>query len=219
MIAKKRENTLSRQNLADYLEDWARGLRQGQLEVEGATWSVPEEVEAKLHLKEKKGRLVLKLKCTWETLPEYKLEAREPVVRWQESFKTLKKRLGSHFKELQQAVLQGKFPEAQVLADFAVQSFGEWDGIYLDDFHIALPQQVLDAGNGVFAFTREDRPSGRLLLALYNVTPVPQAITIKDQPSLTDHTNWHDLVSDTQIDTILPFVKLQPYQFMWLVEK
>jgi XXXCH domain-containing protein len=122
MIAEKRENTLSRQNLADYLEDWARGLRQGQLEVEGATWSVPEEVEAKLNLKEKKGRLVLKLKCTWETLPEYKLEAREPVVRWQESFKTLKNRLGSHFKELQQAVVQGKFPDAQVLADFVADS-------------------------------------------------------------------------------------------------
>ena len=121
-MLEKKEETLSRQNLADYLEDWARGLRQGQLEVEGATWSVPEEVEAKLHLKERKGRLVLKLKCTWETLPEYKLEAREPVVRWQESFKTLKKRLMSHFKELQQAVLQGKFPEAQVLADFVADA-------------------------------------------------------------------------------------------------
>ena len=121
-MLEKKENILSRQNLADHLEDFARGLRQGQLEVEGATWSVPEEVEAKLNLKEKKGRLVLKLKCKWDTLPEYKPEAREPVVRWQESFKTLKKRLGSHFKELQQAVLQGKFPDAQVLADFVADA-------------------------------------------------------------------------------------------------
>ena len=121
-MAEKMENTMSRQNLADYLEDLARGLRQGQLEVEGASWSVPEDVEAKLSLKEKKGRLVLKLKCKWETLPEYKPEAREPVVRWQESFKTLKKRLGSRFKELQQAVLQGKFPDAQLLADFLADS-------------------------------------------------------------------------------------------------
>ena len=121
-MLEKKENNLSRENLADSLEDLARGLRQGQLEVEGTTWSVPEDVEAKLHLKEKKGRLVLKLKCKWETLPEYKPEAREPVVRWQESFKTLKKRLGSHFKELQQAVLQGKFPDAQVLADFVADA-------------------------------------------------------------------------------------------------
>lgn len=121
-MEEKMENTLSRQNLADYLEGLARGLRQGQLEVEGTTWRVPEEVEAKLNLKEKKGRLVLKLKCKWETLPEYKPEAREPVVRWQESFKTLKKRLGSHFKELQQAVLQGKFPHPQVLAEFVADS-------------------------------------------------------------------------------------------------
>ena len=121
-MAEKMENTMSRQNLADYLEDLARGLRQGQLEVEGASWSVPEDVEAKLSLKEKKGRLVLKLKCKWETLPEYKPEAREPVVRWQDSFKTLKKRLGSRFKELHQAVLQGKFPDAQLLADFLADS-------------------------------------------------------------------------------------------------
>jgi len=121
-MEEKNETTLPRQNLADYLEDLARELRQGQLEVEGKTWGVPEEVDAKLILKEKKGRLVLKLKFRWETLPEYKPEAREPVVRWQESLKTLKKRLGAHFKELQQAVLQGNFPDPQTLEDFSADS-------------------------------------------------------------------------------------------------
>ena len=121
-MEEKSENMLTRQNLADYLEDLSRGLRQGHLEVEGNTWRVPEEVEAKLNLKEKKGRLVLKLKCKWETLPEYKPEAREPVVHWQESFKTLKKRLMTHFKALQQALQQGNFPSPQTLADFVADS-------------------------------------------------------------------------------------------------
>jgi XXXCH domain-containing protein len=118
----KIEETLSRQGLAEYLEGLARGLRQGQLEVEGNTWSVPEKMEAKLSLKEKKGRLSFKLRFRWETLPEYKPKAREPVRRWQESFKTLKKRLAAHFKELQQAVLQGKFPGPQVLENFVADS-------------------------------------------------------------------------------------------------
>jgi XXXCH domain-containing protein len=121
-MEEKAEHTLSRQELADYLEDLARGLRQGQMQVEGNTWTVPGEVEAKLHLKEKKGRLTLKLKCRWETLAEYQPEAREPVARWQESLKTVKKRLGSHFKEVQGAVSQGMFPDPQSLAAFVVDS-------------------------------------------------------------------------------------------------
>ena len=121
-MSEKAGSTLTREKLAEHLEDLARGLRQGKVKVEGATWTVPEKVEAELHLKEKKGSLALKLKCRWETLGEYKPEAREPVVRWQESFKTLKKRLGTQFRELQQTVLQGKFPDAKSLADFAAAS-------------------------------------------------------------------------------------------------
>lgn len=121
-MEEKLANTLSRQELADYLEDLARGLRQGQLEVEGNTWKVPEAMETKRSLKEKKGRLSLKLKFRWETLPEYKPEAREPVVRWQESFKAVKKRLGGLFKDLHEAVLQGQFPDPQILEDFSAAS-------------------------------------------------------------------------------------------------
>jgi len=110
-MEEKRADTLSRQEMADFLEGLAQGLRQGQLEVEGNTWRVPEE-----------GRLSLKLKFRWETLPEYKPEAQKPVVRWQESFKTLKKRLASHFKDLQQTVQQGKFPDPQTLESFSADS-------------------------------------------------------------------------------------------------
>lgn len=121
-MEERAEYTLTRQKLADYLEEMAQGFRQGQMQVKGDTWTVPEEVEAMLELKEKKGRLILKLKCRWETLAEYKPEAQEPVVRWQESLKTLKKRMGSQFKELQGAVSQGKFPDPQTLATFVADS-------------------------------------------------------------------------------------------------
>ena len=121
-MAHKNDGILTRQNLADRLEEWARGLRAGRLEVEGKTWSVPEKVAAEFSLKEKKGSLALKLKCRWETLPEYHPEAREPVVRWQESFKTLKKRLAGQFKGLQQSISKGQFPDPKSLADFVADS-------------------------------------------------------------------------------------------------
>jgi XXXCH domain-containing protein len=121
-VANKTDDTLSRENLAERLEELALGLRTGRLEVEGKAWGVPEKVEGELHLKEKKGCLVMKLKCRWATLPEYQPEAREPVARWQESFKTLKRRMAGQFKGLQQTVSQGQFPDPQSLADFVADS-------------------------------------------------------------------------------------------------
>jgi XXXCH domain-containing protein len=121
-MAHNHDDTLTRQHLADRLEEWARGLRTGRLEVGGRTWRVPEKVAAEFSLKEKKGSLALKLKCRWETLPEYHPEAREPLVRWQESFKTLKKRMAGQFKGLQQTVSQGQFPDPKSLADFVADS-------------------------------------------------------------------------------------------------
>ena len=117
-MAHKSDMTMTRQNLADRLEELARGLRAGKLEVEGKTWTVPDAVAAEVHLKEKKGSLVLKLKCRWATLAEYQPEAREPVARWQESFKTVKQRMASQFKEFKEAVAQGQLPAPELIADF-----------------------------------------------------------------------------------------------------
>ena len=116
-MAHKSDMTMTRQNLAARLEELARGLRSGKLEVEGKTWSVPDEVATEVYLKEKKGSLVLKLKCRWVTLGDYQPEAREPVARWQESFKTVKQRMAAQFKEFKEAVAQGQLPAPELIAD------------------------------------------------------------------------------------------------------
>ena len=144
-MSPKPDDGMTRLDLAARLEDLARGLRAGRMEVEGKSWGVPEKVAAELDLKEKKGCLILKLKCRWATLPEYKPEAREPVARWQESFKTLKKRLAQQFKALQQTLSRGEFPDPKTLENFAEDSRAmanmgepEWDEAmqsYLD--HLA----------------------------------------------------------------------------------
>ncbi len=76
----------------------------------------------KLKHKEKKGRISTRLEWHWSTLAEYDDTAREEVVRWQESFNSVKKRLGRNLKAMHQAVRGGRLPEADLLASFSADS-------------------------------------------------------------------------------------------------
>jgi XXXCH domain-containing protein len=117
-MGDKSTATMSRQDLTARLEELARGLKAGRLEVEGKVWSVPDELAAEVQIKEKKGSLVVKLKCRWATLGEYQPEARERAARWQESLKAVKERMAAQFKEFKAAAAQGQVPAPQLVADF-----------------------------------------------------------------------------------------------------
>jgi XXXCH domain-containing protein len=121
-MKKELEKSFSRQELADFLLELAQQLQTGQLRVEERVWSVPEVLGVRVLLKEKKGRLVLKLQGGWNTLGDYGPEEHEAVSRWQGSFKEVKKRLGASFAELQRQVRQGGFPEDQVVQEFVESS-------------------------------------------------------------------------------------------------
>ena len=108
--------------LALQLEKIAEQLRSGKFETEGRQWSVPETFAAEIKHKEKKGRIKTKLKWHWSTLAEYEPSAREEVNRWQESLKTVKKRLAVEYKALQTAVKKGNLPDDKTLADFVKDS-------------------------------------------------------------------------------------------------
>jgi len=84
-------------------------------------------------------------------------------------------------------------------------------------FHPENEQDVIEVNRGIFAILRIQNNTNRKLFALYNVTAVPQQITISGKPELSDNTQWHDLVTNEEITTILPLISLQPYQFMWLL--
>lgn len=86
-------------------------------------------------------------------------------------------------------------------------------------FHPDNPQQVIEINNSLFAFLRTDKETGKILFAIYNITTAPQQINLPNQPELTDKPIWYDLVSQQQLPDILPCTTLQPYQFVWLVEK
>lgn len=144
-MGDKEEKTLTRLELADYLKNLSDQLRRGALEAHGRHWTVPNDLDVWLEFKEKKGHLVAKLSWAWSTLGDYGGPAREEVQRYQESMKTVKKRLGASFKALQQAISQGAFPDDKTLADFVAdsQAFAaiaepDWQGAmqeYLD--HVA----------------------------------------------------------------------------------
>jgi XXXCH domain-containing protein len=121
-MGEKDEQTWSRLKLADYLQDLSEQLRRGALAAHGRNWTVPDDLDVEMQFKEKKGRLVTKLGWSWSTLEDYDRAAREEVGRWQDSIKSVKKRLGADFKALQQVVSQGAWPDDRTLKNFAESS-------------------------------------------------------------------------------------------------
>jgi XXXCH domain-containing protein len=150
-MGEKDEQTFSRQELADYLQGLSEQVRRGALEAHGRRWTVPEAIDVGLQVKEKKGRLAVKLNWSWSTLGDYGRKAKAELRRWQDDLKMVKKRMGASFKQLQHAVGQGAFPDARVLGDlvessraFAAMAEADWQGAmqqYLD--HLANLQHAV----------------------------------------------------------------------------
>jgi XXXCH domain-containing protein len=121
-MKNKIEKAFKRLELADYLEKIAGELRSGTLEAGGRQWSIPESIDAQIKHKEKKGRIETKLKWRWSTLSDYDPADREAVTRWQDTFKTLKKKMAREYKALEKAVAGGGYPDEAVLEKFIAHS-------------------------------------------------------------------------------------------------
>jgi len=117
-MGDQKAQTMSRLELADYLKNLSEELRRGALAVQGRHWTVPDDLDVGMEVKEKKGRLVAKLRWSWSTLGDYDGAARQEVSRGQESMKTVKKRLGAAFKALQKVVSQGGVPDDRTLGGY-----------------------------------------------------------------------------------------------------
>jgi XXXCH domain-containing protein len=156
-MADKIEKKFGRNEFADYLENMAEQIRTGKLSSEKGTWTVPENFGAKIQLKEKKGRIELKLNCRWSTLGDYTKQDRDQITDWQESMKTVKKRMGSSFKEITKAAVKGTFPEKNSIEDFVATSRifaesadSEWSDAmdeymdHLENFIRAVEEQQLE---------------------------------------------------------------------------
>ena len=121
-MKSKIKKEMKRQELADYLEQLATALRNGNFQTGDQRWSVPDKLQAKISHKEKKGRIDSSIKWRWSTLAQYDEAAREEVIAWKDSWKAVKKRLANRFKVIEKTVAGGKMPDSDSLAEFLSQS-------------------------------------------------------------------------------------------------
>jgi XXXCH domain-containing protein len=96
----KIERGFKRLELADFLEHLAKQLRSGSFEVEGKNWGVPEHLDTKIEIREKKGCVNAKLRFRWSVVDEYDEKTRAKILRRQQDFKDLKNQLAEVFSEL-----------------------------------------------------------------------------------------------------------------------
>jgi len=83
-------------------------------------------------------------------------------------------------------------------------------------FHPNAPQRVLDAGDSVFAVLR-GAPGARPIVALANVTPRPQPVTLDARSIGLLRTSWIDVLSGVDVPGGERLeVSLEPYGVRWL---
>lgn len=103
-MGKKVERRCGRLELADYLDNLSQQLRRGKLMAEGSVWTVPEQVDVKINLKEEEGHCTGKISWHWSALGEAHQGPSETASQEPTSFKAVKVRLGASFKNLQRAM-------------------------------------------------------------------------------------------------------------------
>jgi XXXCH domain-containing protein len=121
-MADKIEKEFGRLEFADYLSTLAEQIRAGKILSETGGWSIADSIAAKIQLKEKKGRIELKINGRWSTLADYTAQDRQRINDWHSSMKAVKKRMGTSFKALTEAAEKGVFPDKKSLDDFVATS-------------------------------------------------------------------------------------------------
>ncbi len=118
----KIEKSLSPAEFADYLASLAERIRQGEIQAGEHSFRLPAQVAVEIKHKEKKGRFNGRIKFSWSTLADYDETARQEVIRWETSFKAVKKRMAAQLARLQQAAAAGILPPKAQLMQFVQDS-------------------------------------------------------------------------------------------------
>jgi XXXCH domain-containing protein len=121
-MEEKFERTCTREEMADTLEKLAAQLRSGSTEIEQQVRQVPGNLEMKLHVKEKKGRVRYKVEWNWSSLEDYDEAARGQLLEQRQSFKQIKKNLALAFKQLKRALPENVSPDDAVVREFVVST-------------------------------------------------------------------------------------------------
>ncbi len=138
----KIEREFLRQELSDYLENLAQQIRSGSFQVQGTRRGVPEQLETKIEVKEKKGRVSAKVRFQWSVLDEYDDKTRAKLMRRQKDFKGIKKQLAEVFSELLESAEQWVLPPESKVLSF-VELSKEFSGLADPDWDSEV-QEYLD---------------------------------------------------------------------------
>ena len=118
----KVEKRFSRQELADFLADLSQQVRSGKMKGETRAWTVPEQVEGTIHLKEEEGEVVAKIKLRWPTGAGRQAVSKAMTPQESLSLKAVKTGLSHSFKELQRQIMAGTIPDKKTVQDFVENS-------------------------------------------------------------------------------------------------
>lgn len=156
-MGKKIERGFLREELADYLENLAQQLRSSSFEVEGTQRGVPDHLETKIEVKEKKGCVNAKVRFRWSVLNEYDEKTQAQMARQQKDFREVKNQLAEVFSELLDLAQMWVLPaESKVMRfmelskEFAGFADPDWESEmqeyldHLDNLYLALQNRQLE---------------------------------------------------------------------------
>jgi XXXCH domain-containing protein len=134
-MEKKITTVYAREELAAHFEDLAAQLRKGCFPTGAETLPVPESLNVKWNLKEKKHHVACKLEWRWAIPDHGKLRDRPAEAgELPSGFKQIKKSLARVFRSLKQSVNQGTAPNDRLLEEFenlsrafVAQARPEWE--------------------------------------------------------------------------------------------
>ncbi len=150
----KVEKRFGRQELADFLADLSQQVQGGQLKGETRVWTVPEQVEGTMHLKEEEGEVVAKIKLRWPTAADRQAVPKPASPQESLELKAVKTRLSHPFKELQRLIREGSVPDQKTVQDFVENSLlfaklvkPEWQELMAEYLaHVDKLQQAVAGG-------------------------------------------------------------------------
>jgi XXXCH domain-containing protein len=122
MMDENEDKIYPRNDLADLLEKLANQLRSGSIRVGAEYHRVPDNLEVRLRLKEKKDEMSCKLEWRWSLSRESEEAIQDVRAPRRVRFKEVKKNLARSFKELKKAAERGLLPDEKILGEFLMHS-------------------------------------------------------------------------------------------------
>ena len=135
------EKKFDRIELANHFEELAHQIREGSFISGDNSWTIPDEIAAKIRYREKKGRFEAKVKLRWSTLENYDNLGKKEVDHYKDSLKTVKNRMRSAYRKITQDARSNQLPKSADI-DELFNSFQIFSGLVDSDLEEAVKEYL-----------------------------------------------------------------------------